>query len=540
MTSSAWAVTLLALALPWLAAILWVRLLLTTPAPGRWLIVIGYGYPFSVVGVTLLLRLMDMAGLPLNTGAPLLASAFIAAAALPVLQRQRAQPRTAAEVPTAPIGVGLPAWQIALIIVLGLWISLRLLNLALEVWSRPLFPWDAWTVWGLRARVWTELRELVPFVSPAKWLTATDASLYTTSAWAYPTTVSLAATWPALASGGWNEAAANLPWLALILALASAFVGQARRWGATWTVAVIFVWLLLSLPILNTHVALAGYADLWVAAAIGLGLMAFLQWARSGDRSQALLAILMLLIASSLKREGVIWVLLFLPALLAARVHGRWLLATLGISAALVLTLWHTGALTSPAAGIGPIVITSSRVELPWLGAFNIEHHTDWTPMLMHLFVYGNWHLLAYGIPVAVIVASVSVVVGPGDRALRAGLVWAAAVLITCYLLFFWTEAHYWVEIGTSVNRILLQFAPGLLFWMLTVWTGLLRTGGRTDGVPIAGAPHIGSVRRDEVQRRRTKRSRTAAFVLPAHARGAAELLDQGLGGRPGHARAQR
>jgi hypothetical protein len=475
---------LLALALPWLAAILWLRVLFRAPAPGRWPMIIGYAYPLAIVAVTLVLRLMDIAGLALNTWLPLLTAVFIAATALPWLLRHRTQPGTAPQPSIGATDAGLPAGQIALIVALSLWIGLRLLSLALEVWWRPLFPWDAWTVWGLRARVWTELGQLVPFVSPKQWLSVADPSAYTTIAWDYPWTVSLAATWGALASGGWNAGAANLPWLALALALASAFAGQARRWGASWTVVLVFLWLLLSLPILNTQVALAGYADLWVAAAIALALMAFLQWARTGDGRQALLVVLMLVVAASLKREGLVWALLFLPALLAARLHVRWLTVILGLCTGLVLVLWLTGGATFSLAGIGPMVITPDRIELPWLGAFDIEHHTDWTPMLMHLFVYGDWHLLAYAIPVALVAASVSATLGDSDRTQRAGLVWVVTMLIASYLLFFRTGAYRWVEIGTSVNRILLQFTPALIFWMLTVWTGLRRPARARSPTP--------------------------------------------------------
>jgi hypothetical protein len=43
------------------------------------------------------------------------------------------------------------------------------------------------------------------------------------------------------------------------------------------------------------------------------------------------------------------------------------------------------------------------------------------------------------------------------------------------YVLFFWTPAAEWVRLGTSGNRIMLHFAPALVFWLMTLWHSLSR-----------------------------------------------------------------
>ena len=166
------------------------------------------------------------------------------------------------------------------------------------------------------------MHQLVPFVDAQRWLADVSASVYTLEAWTYPKTVPLLALWPTLAFGAWNETAANLPWIGCVLALGLGFYEQARQWGASALTALIFTWLLLSLPLLNTHVALAGYADLWMAAVFSLAVIAFLQWARDGDRRQGLLAALLALACPLIKHEGAVWLLLFPPMLLAARLRG--------------------------------------------------------------------------------------------------------------------------------------------------------------------------------------------------------------------------
>src|SRR4029450_4953335 len=47
-----------------------------------------------------------------------------------------------------------------------LWLALRFALLFVEVATRPLFPWDSWTQWATKARVWYELGRIVPFAAP--------------------------------------------------------------------------------------------------------------------------------------------------------------------------------------------------------------------------------------------------------------------------------------------------------------------------------------------------------------------------------------
>jgi hypothetical protein len=74
------------------------------------------------------------------------------------------------------------------------------------------------------------------------------------------------------------------------------------------------------------------------------------------------------------------------------------------------------------------------------------------------------------------------------DPAHRAGLAWVLAALLAFYLLFFWTAAAAWALSGTSLNRILLQFAPALAFWMLSVWMRLTVGTGEAGAAGAAGA----------------------------------------------------
>ena len=475
MTMGWWGVGL-SLGVPWLAGALWLRLLWREPAPGVWPLALGYGYVLSMLGVTLVLRGMDALGLSLGFIGPILLFALLAVAGG---RRLRQRPA----VQTRDKGTALeraPLWQRILFGALLLWLGLRLIGLALEVWWQPLFPWDAWTTWAVRARVWSELHQLVPFVSPQDWLANPGGQAYTIAAWQYPATVSLLALWPTLADGAWNETAANLPWLGCALALGLGFYGQARRWGAAPLTALVFLWLLLSLPLLDSHLALAGYADLWLATTLGLAFFALLQWARDGDWRQGGLAIAFVLAGPFIKQEGAVWLLLFIPALLAARLRGHWLLALLGGMMATGAVAWTMGGVSFGVPGAGVVQLTPSLIELPSVGRFVLTYHDSWDAVWRNLFVYDNWHLLTYVLVLAIGWGLFAATRRGAPSWLRAGTVFVLGALSALFVLFFLTDAHLWATKSTSINRLFLQFVPAFVFWMLTLWESRTRAAGGT------------------------------------------------------------
>ena len=81
-----------------------------------------------------------------------------------------------------------------------------------------------------------------------------------------------------LATGRWDESLMNLPWLLCFIALGAAFYSQLRNAGVSPAIGMAFSYFLLSMPLINTHVALAGYADLFLGAAYCGALMAFHNW----------------------------------------------------------------------------------------------------------------------------------------------------------------------------------------------------------------------------------------------------------------------
>lgn len=462
---AAWWWVGLALGVPWLAGTLWVRWLWRDAACGVWPLTLGYGFILGSLATTLLLRIQAAAGLAPSLIGPL-ALMFLIGIAGGWLLWRRLQSVDCLSKPGWQWS-DQSAWQHLLFGLLLLWLLWRLGGLALEIWWRPLYPWDAWVTWTVRPKVWASLGAWVPFVDPQRWVADPLGSVYTIEAWTYPMTVPLLALWPTLALPGWNETAANLPWFGAALALGLAFYGQMRLWGGVPLVALLLVWLLLSLPILDSHIALAGYADLWMAVVFSLAAVAFFQWVRTADRRQGILALLLALMCPLIKLEGTVWLAMFLPALLVVWLRGKWLWGLVGISGMLAIVWWLVGGVSFNLPGLGEFHFKPDLIAVPYLGRFNVGYRGSWLPVLKNFFVLANWHLFWYLVIVALVVDIRQLHTARWRRVMT---VFISTCLSMLFVLFFLTDAQLWAEQYTSINRVFLHFVPALLFWVMTVF----------------------------------------------------------------------
>ena len=465
----------LALLAPMLCGALWLRAGWGRGAlPGFWAMALGYGYVLGVLAATVLLRLMNALAIPLNFTIPALLMAGAAAGSAWWTWR------TARDHPAmGSVGAETPPWQRWLWVALLAWLAVRLITLALEAIWLPLFPWDAWSTWMVRPRAWLEARQLLAFQDAQAWLEDTTGRVYHIEAWRYPLTVSLIALWSALAGGQWQESWINLSWWMCGLALGLGFYGQARLWGARPLQALAFTWLLLSLPLVNVHMALAGYADLWLTAVFGLAAIAFMQWIRFRDRRQGVLALLLALFCPSIKQEGWVWLALFVPALLAAVWPKRYGLVLTGLlallSCGLILGLGGVGGFS-----VSESSMLSDILQTLGVSHFRLVYWNSWRPVIESLLILDNWHLLGYLVLIALLGAGCLLArqtARARDATGQRRELWTTTLFVLSlaaafFGLFFLTEAGRWAEDFTSVNRIILHFVPALLFWALTVFVG--------------------------------------------------------------------
>ena len=244
----------------------------------------------------------------------------------------------------------------------------------------------------------------------------------------------------------------NLPWLQCALALGLAFYGQARRWQVSPLLAIMFTYFLLSLPILDTHVALAGYADLFMGAYFGLAAMAFFQWARTRDRWQGAMALLFALGCILIKQPGFIWALIFLPAvwIVAAPRSGRFGVAAVAIAG--VVALYVLGEM-------GNVTLFGYSLQ-------SLHYVSVWDSLRENLLILDNWHLLWY-LLLAAMVLSLPRLFFDGLRGMTVLVLTGVSFL---GVVFFFTHAQAWAEDFTTLNRALLHMAPMLVFYVMVLF----------------------------------------------------------------------
>ncbi|MBN8888295.1 MAG: hypothetical protein J0I77_21460 [Rudaea sp.] len=381
-------------------------------------------------------------------------------------------------------------WQCAGLAAMLASLAVRGAIIAREVWLRPLYPWDAWSAWAVKPKTWFLLDHYVPFVSMPDWLSSAQGDLYTEVAWHYPNALAWIELWFASAAGGWIEPLINLPWLGLWIALLLGHYGQWRALGMDRVRALIFVYALGSLPLLSVHVALAGYADLWVATGFGFGVLAWMRWLQRRERSQLWLALLCALILPWLKMEGWIWAACLLGAIGFGALPSRWRWSVAIGGAVLFVVLFPLGGLRFLCIHAGVMNVDGS-IAVPAIGPLALVLNLHWRSgaaggAVETLFAQPNWHLLWWLTPAILVWRWRELIVHDWLR-LPALLLLVCATLLL--ILFLFTGASAWAQSYTAINRLVLQIVPA---WV-TVLAMLLRDARWPEpasGTVPARAPH--------------------------------------------------
>jgi hypothetical protein len=420
--------------------------------------IVGCGWFVGAFVLTLWMRVLVVAHVPFSLaaiGLPLLAAAGF----LGWRTREKA-----ALLPTAwlrsLLGRDLTGWRRILWVMVLAWLSVRFALLLGEIVWRPMYPWDAWTQWATKARVWYELRTMAPFVTGSEWLQATGPNVYFDAAPLHPGTVPLLQVWSAILLGRWEDTLVNLPWWLTGVAFGLAIYGYFARQGFEPVLALLATWLVLSLPILEVHIALAGYADLAMSTYLTLAALWTLECVRTRRLADAGIAVLLLVACVLIKNPGKVWVAALVPGIAIA------LLPRHGVRIAIALF----------AAALGAMFVLA-RTEPMILGYhLHLDFAMPWRALFDAYFAFGNWNLLWFGaIAVAVLARRhlLSSEVAPYTAFVAAGFT---------FLLFgfAFTNASTWVEDQSTVNRATLHLAPLVIIWMLLAfraWSRRAETG---------------------------------------------------------------
>ncbi len=451
---------LVALLLPWVAGTVWVKYLLARTGRFNWYVVIGQGFFVGYFATTLLVRSWDALGQALNFSYLATILLAITLAGLALLRTANFAPAITVEEksemsPLVKVGVGV---LLALIV----W---RYLFLFEELLLRPLYAWDAWMNWAPKSIVWFHQDYLTNFVSPRRWMylgSVTDYTLGNGQAWDYPISVPVIILWNMLGAGTWDHPALYLPWMLVPLCLALAIYGHLRLAGVSVALSVLACYVLLSIPYINVHSVLAGYADLWLAAAFGLGVCAIFEWARTRHWAYAVLALILAAFCAQLKVPGIFLGLILLVCVVRTALNLSpkiELIAAVSLLVAFVLML--SVGVSFEAPHLGQVLLSWDEMRVGRVGNFVPKYYHVEEEFLETYFLMANWHLLAYYFFALVLygLGSGRWVRWPSSEALA-----AITALVFVVSVFFFTGYFTQAKNFVALNRALLYPVPALIF----------------------------------------------------------------------------
>jgi hypothetical protein len=362
----------------------------------------------------------------------------------------------------------------ALTAIMMLLMLVHLVFIAVEVFTQPVYPWDAWLAWVYRAKAWFMAGNMAAVVSTADWATATSANIYTIDAFRYPLFPSVIPYWAALSLGSWSETLVNLPVLFAGLALGLAIYGQCREHGLSVATSLITCYLLYSIPLLGTHLALAGYADIWMAGFTGLGFVALIRGAIIREETgkpgfQMVLGFLMVSFSIWVKNEGAVWLLAAIAMLILTTCRPRVPILMIVTAVVLALIVFALGFTHIDIPLIGKLGMVNGRLAIPFIGNFALELHNIQHVYWDNFLKMGSWNLLWVFVIVSLLLGFKSPNVVSGYRARRTALSFILIFIASQLFIFGFTDKGLWADTYTAINRLPLHFIPALLFAVVVI-----------------------------------------------------------------------
>jgi len=339
------------------------------------------------------------------------------------------------------------------------WILSLILGYLLLVFANNItwgvFPWDAFTTWMFRAKAWVTTDNASEFLTLGQWLGT--ASGFTLPAAHYPISISAIAAFSAAVSGEWSGQVASIPWFFAMLASGMMMGGLCHLQAPEKpTLALTGTALLVTAPLVHLHGMLAGYADIWVMGTSGMGLAGICIWTQQRSSSTLALGFALLGLGCLWKAEGWLWLI---SGVMLALPHWLWQRFAMRGLIALVLIMGLAWALQPLNLGpLGVWGIDNDRLSAGVLGSFATRPYNPIANYFDMTVLRGNFLLITPLYFLALLVLSIN------NHRRYAGYILTALCLVGIHGLIFGLSAYSrYAEIGTALNRLLLQSLPVLI-----------------------------------------------------------------------------
>jgi hypothetical protein len=434
---------LLSVAIPLFAGLPWLWRIQPDGTPGRWPIALSHGYVLGLVVIVAASHLLSLVHLPIGlltmVIAPLIVGAIGAWRVFPGLVRSAGDTLDGARTTWRQLP---RATRVAIGVALGL-IVVRMVSLAVESVARPFFPWEVVSGVATKARVWYDLGSLVPFVQPSALIKG--AGHFTDADPAALTLPSLLMVWSANAIGRWQEGAVAFPWWMLGVSLALAFYGHLRQSGSGIAYALVVTYVLVSLPLVDVHIALSGAPE-WIAAVgVALAGCALLRWLQSPAHSLLFLVVIGSVLAALSLAATWPWFAIFVIA--AAQQRWPHAATKLAVGVPLLVLLVLLALMQMP------MTIGGKLLQLKLAG--------EWKDTPESLLLLDNWHLL-FGLPLLVAIIGWRCMFSSRWRAQTWVVAMGLGLMVVRGMLAL---PPYWLGGLRDFSFAGLQVAAIMLFW---------------------------------------------------------------------------
>ena len=345
--------------------------------------------------------------------------------------------------------------------------------------TRDIYPWDAFTTWMYRAKVWVLNDEMLNFQGVNQWLQSGGLG-YALPASHYPPSVSAVAAFSSALSSGWDDQSASMPWFFAMLAIGSMMFGVCKQSGLTTLPSLAVLYLLISLPIVGMHGVLAGYADLWMVGTSGMGLAALLLWTQKRQRGALAIGTVLLVVGPCFKTEGWIWLGM---GMLFILIHTLWhqrRYAALFCVMAILLAGFRLQSVNFGALGLWGI--HEETIHIGPLGQYLLRPYNALPKYFEMIFLRSNFHLLG-----TLYLLALALLTFINWRASVTHWLMGALIICSQWVIFGLSSYSLYAETGTAINRLLLQFLPVFVLTIAVAWKVVTETLNQSPSQAVLG-----------------------------------------------------
>jgi hypothetical protein len=447
----------LSIAIPWILGTLLVRVILGKKRYPMALY-LGHGYLLGFFVCTLLLRASNSLSLPFNfLGLSSIQIILAAAIAWFIISRRKITVSEASA--EAKNSNALATWEKTVGVLLLSLICLRLASIAQEVWLRPIFGWDAWDAWVPKTLQFYDSQSLSFSVGTIK----DSHGIFS----------NLVHLWTMLGGSTTKTTLTGLPWLVALIALVFAMYGHLRALKISPLISLLACYFIASLPFLNIHSMLVGFADLWLTLVFTLGILSLTLYSNTRQIRVLLLSVFYALLCGAIKQAGIVMGAILVACIIAQiliQLDKKWLSLTafaIFAGAALVVIVVFTTEyqVNVDLPLVGEIVFRQDRFKVSGLTVILKEYVSIIPPLTESSFFFASWHLVVY---LFLFVLGCSVIK-------RAWLLSTHPVVLATLssFIFVWLY-HSFVAPGAAyghqgLSRALMYITPSMVYWIILV-----------------------------------------------------------------------